>query len=63
MVSKLQKETLIADGQRKEKAEEPKHSDRSVEFKRIKQSNYNENKEGNSWTLKVVFTTFLLVCF
>ena len=44
MVSKLQKETLIADGQRKEKAEEPKHSDRSVEFKRIKQSNYNENK-------------------
>ena len=40
----LQKKTLIGDGQRKEKAEEPKYSDRSVEINRTKQSNYKENK-------------------
>ena len=42
--SQLQEETLICSGQRKEKAEEPKHSNRSVELKRTQQSNYNENK-------------------
>ena len=43
----LQKETLIGDGQTKEKAEEPKYSDRSVEINRTKQSYYNENKTEN----------------
>ena len=42
--SQLQKETLIEDGQRKEQAEKPKYSDRSVEINRTKQSNYNGNK-------------------
>ena len=45
--SQPQKETLIGDGQRKEKAEEPKYSDRSAEINRTKQSNYNENKTEN----------------
>ena len=35
---------LIRDGQRKEKAEEPKYSDGSVEINRTKPSNYKENK-------------------
>ena len=43
----LQKETFIGDGQTKEKAEEPKYSDRSVEINRTKQSYYNENKTEN----------------
>ena len=45
--SQLQKQTLIGDGQRKKKPEEPKHSDRRVEINRLKQSNYNENKTEN----------------
>ena len=43
---------MIGDGQRKEKAEEPKSSDRSVEVKRTKQSNYNENKTENYYVEK-----------
>ena len=43
----LQKETLIGDGQTKERAEEPKYCDRSVEINRTKQSYYNENKTEN----------------
>ena len=34
-------------GQKKEKAEEPKYSDRSVEVKRTQPSNYYENKTEN----------------
>ena len=45
--SQLQKETLIGDRQTKEKAKEPKYSDRSVEINRTKQSNCNENKTKN----------------
>ena len=45
--NQLPKERLIGDRQRKEKAEEPKYSDRSVEINGTKQSNYNENKTGN----------------
>ena len=40
--NQLRKETSIGIGQRKEKAEEPKYSDRSVEAKRAQQSNYNK---------------------
>ena len=43
----LQKKTSIGDGKRKEKAEEPKYSDKSVEINRTKQSNYNESKTEN----------------
>ena len=50
--SQLQKETLIGDGQRKEKAEEPKYSDRGVEIKRTKQSNYTEKKTENYYVDK-----------
>ena len=42
--SQLQKRNIEGDGQRKEKEEEPKYSDRNVEINRTKQSNYNENK-------------------
>ena len=42
--SQLQKETLIGDGRGKEKVEEPKYRNRSVEVKRTKQPNYNERK-------------------
>ena len=45
--NQLKKETLTGDRQRKEKAEEPKYSDRSVEINRTKQSTYNENKREN----------------
>ena len=37
--TQLQKEALIGDGQRKEKAEEPKYSGSNVEINRTKQSN------------------------
>ena len=43
----LKKETLVGDGQRKKKVEEPKNSDRNIEIKRTQQSNYNENKTEN----------------
>ena len=43
----LQKETFVGDRQTKEKTEEPKHSDRSVEINKTKQSYYNENKTKN----------------
>ena len=45
--SQINKETLIGDGQRNGKEEEPKHSDRSVEINRTTQLNYNENKTKN----------------
>ena len=45
--SQLKKETLVGDGQRKEKEEWPKYSDRSVEINRTKQSNYNGDKTEN----------------
>ena len=37
-------------GQKKEKAEEPKYSDRSVEVKRTQPSNYYENKTENHYS-------------
>ena len=43
---------MIGDFPRKEITEEPKLSDRSVEVKRTKQSNHNENKTENSYVEK-----------
>ena len=45
--SQLKKETLVGDGQRKEKEEEPKYSDSTAEIGRTKHSNYNENETEN----------------
>ena len=41
------KKNIDRNGQTKQKAEEPKYSDRSVEINRTKQSYYNENKTEN----------------
>ena len=43
---------MIGDFPRKEITEEPKLSDRSVEVKRTKQSNHNENRTENSYVEK-----------
>lgn len=51
--SQLKKDTFIGDGQKKEREEEPRYSDRSVKFNITNHSNYNENKTENHDVKKV----------